>query len=274
MSEAESRDVFLSHTSADKISYVRPLACKLDERKVTYWLDEGEIAWGERISLAINRGLQASRYVLLFLTDSFIGRSWPETEMSAAMARENAEGRIVVLPLIIGNTGRILAKYPLIRDKAYLTWGEQGTSALADQLVDLIRPDYKTKPVQIAIQGTPHHVTCDLNRLLRFLRSLYWHDLYYPQYVRDELALCGLLADLLPEESGVIVNGVAIPVEEPNYEGGAGVPATKLAYQIFLLCSGGMKPETTRFAGVGPNYRALVSELAQLFGVEFKYSWN
>jgi len=271
MNETERRDVFLSHTTADKISFVQPLAYKLDERGITYWLDEAEIAWGERISLAINRGLQASRYVLVFLSESFVGRRWPETELSAALARENTEGITVVLPLLIGEPETLLSKYPLLRDKAYLTWNVKDISSIADSLLDLIRPDYKIKLVKVAVRETPHHVTCNLFRILRFLRGL---DLYYPQYVRDELALCGFLVELLPGATGVVVNGVGIPVEEPKLWGKPGVSAAKLAYEIFMLCSGGEKPKTTTFAGLGPNYRALVSELAQLFGVEFEYSWD
>ena len=78
------RDVFLSHTSSDKLRYVRPLARKLEERGITYWLDEAEIAWGERVSMAISRGLEASRYVLVVISEEFVGRTWPQTELSVS----------------------------------------------------------------------------------------------------------------------------------------------------------------------------------------------
>jgi hypothetical protein len=274
MAKDTRRDVFLSHTSGDKIRYVQPLAHKLHERDITYWLDEAEIGWGERVSMAINRGLAESRYVLVVLSEEFVGRRWPETELSAAISRENAEGRTVVLPLVIGEPESILQGYPLLRDKAYLTWDGQDASAIADKLLDLIDPQHKVRPVKVGIRGTPHSVVCDLTRLLRFLRSLYWHDVYFCQYVRDELALCGLLVEILPGEAGVVVNGVEIRTIEPRAWGQSGVPAADLAREIFLLCSGGDGPKTTTYAGLGPNYRALVSELAALFGVDFKYSWN
>ncbi len=87
------KDVFLSHARQDKQAYVIPLARRLDEAGITYWLDEAEIRWGDKISLRISEGLKSSRFVIIFLTQAFLGRNWTETELSAALTRENDEGR-------------------------------------------------------------------------------------------------------------------------------------------------------------------------------------
>ncbi|MFM7641531.1 MAG: toll/interleukin-1 receptor domain-containing protein [Cyanobium sp.] len=268
------RDVFLSHTSSDKLRYVRPLSRKLEERGITYWLDEAEISWGERVSMAISRGLEASRYVLVVLSEEFLRRTWPQTELSAAIMRENAEGRTVVLPLVIGDPASVLKEYPLLRDKAYLLWDAQNTSTIADRLLDLIKPQQKVKMVRVRVAKTQHYVACDLIRLLRFLRSLYWHNVYDCCHIRDELALCGLLAEVLPGEIGVVVNGVEVRTMEPTVWGEPGVPAVDLTREIFLLCSGGVAPKTATYVGLGPNYRAMVSELAGLFGVDLAYEFD
>ena len=268
------RDVFLSHTSSDKLKYVRPLARKLKERGITYWLDEAEISWGERDSIAISRGLEASRYVLVVLSEEFVGRTWPQTELSAAIMRENAEGRTVVLPLVIGDPASVLKEYPLLRDKAYLVWDGQDTSTIADRLLDLIKPQQKVKMVRVRVAKTPHSVACDLMRLLRFLRSLHWHNVYDCCHIRDELALCGLLAEVLPGEIGVVVNGVEVRTMVPTRWGEPGVPAADLTREIFLLCSDGDAPKTATFAGLGPNFCATVNELAALFGVNLAYEFE
>src|SRR5262245_17579059 len=77
-----SKDVFLCHASPDKDSYVRPLARELNARGVSFWLDEAEIAWGASITPKINQGLGTSRYVLVFLSEAFLERNWPQTELS------------------------------------------------------------------------------------------------------------------------------------------------------------------------------------------------
>ena len=116
------RDVFLSHASQDKREYVIPLARKLEEAGISYWLDEAEIRWGDKISSCISEGLANSKFVVVFLTPAFLGRNWTETELSAALTRENDEGRTVVLPIVTGDPRILLARSPLLRDKKYLEW--------------------------------------------------------------------------------------------------------------------------------------------------------
>ena len=84
----------------DKDGYILPFVRELKRRKITYWLDKAEINWGERISASINEGLQQSHFVVVFLSKSFVGRDWTETELSAALNRENSEGRTVVLQMV------------------------------------------------------------------------------------------------------------------------------------------------------------------------------
>jgi hypothetical protein len=88
-----TKQIFLSHASLDKESYVRPFAQRLDKEGITYWIDEAEIGWGDKISQKINEGLNLSSFIVIFLTQAFIGRNWTETELSAALTRENDEGR-------------------------------------------------------------------------------------------------------------------------------------------------------------------------------------
>jgi hypothetical protein len=124
------KQVFLSHAHTDRELYVVPFAKKLDEIGVTYWLDEAEIKWGEKISQKINQGLDQSSFVVVFLTESFIGHNWTETELSAALNRENDEGRVVVLPIVIGDPKVILKNYPMLKDKSYRLWANDLNSII------------------------------------------------------------------------------------------------------------------------------------------------
>ena len=123
--DEQIKDVFLSHTAIDKDAYVRPFARELDNQGITYWLDEAEIRWGDKITRKINAGLGRSKYVIVFLSDSFLGRNWPEAELYAALNKETSDGRTIVLPLLIGDPEKIFNQYPLLRDKLFLEWNRE-----------------------------------------------------------------------------------------------------------------------------------------------------
>lgn len=118
----EKRDVFICHASADKQSHVRPFAAALASAGITYWLDEAEIGWGDRITEKINDGLSRSRYVVVFLTEALLQRQWPQTELGSALSREASSGGVVVLPIMVTSDAQVLAQYPMLRDKHYLRW--------------------------------------------------------------------------------------------------------------------------------------------------------
>jgi CheY-like chemotaxis protein len=131
------REVFLCHAHRDKATYVRPLVEELKQRRVTFWLDEAEIGWGERITDKINQGLANSRYVLVFLSDAFLERNWPQKEMNAALNLESSADVVVVLPIMIASPDEVFARYPLLRDKIYLEWSA-GAEYIADRLKELL----------------------------------------------------------------------------------------------------------------------------------------
>ncbi len=132
-----TRDVLLSHAGPDKALYVKPFADELALRGVTYWLDEAELQWGDKITQHINAGMRASRFVIVFLSDSFLGKNWPEAELGASLSKENASGQTVVLPLMIADAQIVLNRYPLLRDKVYVEWSA-GIPALVDTLERLL----------------------------------------------------------------------------------------------------------------------------------------
>jgi hypothetical protein len=107
-------DFFISHASADKQDYILPLASRLSDRHVTYWLDSNELQWGDPLALKINDGFHESRHVVLCLSKNFISSSWTEEELNAAFVRNIEEDGRKVLPLILNSKRQILSKYPLL----------------------------------------------------------------------------------------------------------------------------------------------------------------
>jgi hypothetical protein len=118
----KERDVFLCHASADKDTYVRPFAAALAANGITYWIDEAEISWGDRITEKINEGLARSPHVVVFLTEAFLKRHWPQAELGSALSLEASTGGVVVLPILAAPAADVFAQYPLLRDKLFLRW--------------------------------------------------------------------------------------------------------------------------------------------------------
>lgn len=52
----EMYDVFISHASEDKKSFVEPLCERLENEKIKLWYDKNEILWGDSIVRKINQG--------------------------------------------------------------------------------------------------------------------------------------------------------------------------------------------------------------------------
>lgn len=82
-----SRDVFISHASEDK-PHAEALARELDVYAISYWLDNFEIGWGQRILDKIEVGLSSSRYVIVLVSGAFLSKKWTRLELGRAMDRE------------------------------------------------------------------------------------------------------------------------------------------------------------------------------------------
>src|SRR5512136_2953904 len=95
-------DVFLSHNSQDK-PRVRKLAERLKEAGLRVWFDEWVIRPGDDIYLAIERGLEASRTLVLCMSPAAFGSDWVSLERSTVLFRDPTnEGRRFI-PLLLAD---------------------------------------------------------------------------------------------------------------------------------------------------------------------------
>lgn len=101
-----TRDVFLSHRSADK-EFVRNLAadiCEMyvDDRKMTVWLDEAEIRPGQSIPGMINYGLENSRFIAFVMTPEYFQSEsgWTDAEWHAALHLDPDNRQSRLLPIL------------------------------------------------------------------------------------------------------------------------------------------------------------------------------
>jgi len=151
-----TRDVFISHASADKPKYVRPLADALSAHSVTFWLDEGEMTWGDSVVARINDGLRRSRLALVCLSDNFVKRPWPESEMNAVFAMQNNKPIKRVLPLILNSRDKVLDRYPLLAGLVYREFkanADEIAKEIAGMTVDTHREGKGTDEIEVVATG-------------------------------------------------------------------------------------------------------------------------
>src|SRR5262245_16145823 len=94
-------DVFISHASEDKDSFVRPLAVALQSLGVSVWYDEFSLRVGDSLSRSIDYGLANSSHGLVVISPALIRKPWPEYELRGLVAREIGEDRIILPVLFI-----------------------------------------------------------------------------------------------------------------------------------------------------------------------------
>jgi len=130
-------DVFISHASEDKDSFVRPLAKRLQEQWLRVWFDELTLTIGDSLRRSIDRGLAQSRYGIVVISPDFLQKEWPQKELDGLVARE-IEGVKVILP-VWHNIGAsdIRAYSPTLADRLAVS-SSAGLDRVVDQLLKAI----------------------------------------------------------------------------------------------------------------------------------------
>ncbi|MHB1326163.1 MAG: toll/interleukin-1 receptor domain-containing protein [Thermoleophilia bacterium] len=93
-----SWDVFISHASEDKETFVRGLAQELVRCELKVWYDEFTLKLGDSLRRSIDRGLANSRFGIVVLSPNFFSKEWPQRELDGLVAKEVSSGK-VILPI-------------------------------------------------------------------------------------------------------------------------------------------------------------------------------
>ena len=102
MSSEFQYDVLLSHNQADK-PRVRRLAERLRAAGLRVWFDEWAIQPGDDIYLTIERGLEASRTLVLCLSPAALGSDWVGLERSTVLFRDPSNAGRRFIPLLLAD---------------------------------------------------------------------------------------------------------------------------------------------------------------------------
>jgi hypothetical protein len=140
-------DVFISHASEDKDSFVRPLASSLQSLGVSVWYDEFSLVPGDSLSKSIDNGLSQSKYGLVIISRNFIKKPWPEYELRGLVAREVEEDKVII-PIWLGvKRSDVITFSPPLADKIAIATANLDAEEVAFQVLRIVRPDiYSSHP--------------------------------------------------------------------------------------------------------------------------------
>ncbi len=131
-------DVFISHASEDKDTFVRQLATELRERGILVWYDEFTLTIGDSLRKSIDKGLAQSRYGVVVLSPHFFNKNWPQDELNGLVVRER-NGEKVILPIWLDVDQDYVAKYsPIIADRIAAK-ASDGMEKVISGLLEVIR---------------------------------------------------------------------------------------------------------------------------------------
>lgn len=130
-------DVFLSHATEDKAAVADPLRRALTEAGISVWIDGSEIRLGDSMRRSMEKGLSMSRWGVVVVSPSFLGKYWPQAELDALFAKEGVD-RKVILPVYYKVTPEeVREKHLILASKKAILWSdglEQVVAAIAAEV--------------------------------------------------------------------------------------------------------------------------------------------
>jgi hypothetical protein len=139
-------DVFLSHASEDKMSFVLPLVDELERRGIIVWLDHQQLMLGDSLSEKIDEGLSEARFGVVVLSHAFFAKRWPRRELDGLVTRETTSDTKVILPVWHGVTAEDVAKYSPTLAGRLAAHSDAGIRAVADQIERVLNESATVEP--------------------------------------------------------------------------------------------------------------------------------
>jgi hypothetical protein len=92
--------IFLSYSTKDR-QIADELVQALSNREIGVWMDQAEIAIGDRLTENIKRAIDAVDYVVVLFSENALESAWVMRELEIAMDYERENNCVKVLPIII-----------------------------------------------------------------------------------------------------------------------------------------------------------------------------
>ncbi len=128
-------DVFVSHSSLDKSTFVEPLVQKLTQFGLLVWYDKHNIYKGDKIKEAILKGIEESVFFVAIISENYLSSKWANLELGVLQADHPDNIIPIIFSEIKERTGKI---YPFLLDYNYIDSSED-IDEIARILKDVIQ---------------------------------------------------------------------------------------------------------------------------------------
>jgi TIR domain. len=134
---AKEWDVFISHSSEDKVTFVAPLAKALSGLGVKVWYDKFTLKTGDVLTGTIDEGLSSSKFGVVVISPSFIKRKWTQYELRGLSERGKS-----IIPVWHNVTVEDVRNFnPAIAEKLPINLEHKTPLKIAYSIIEIIRPD-------------------------------------------------------------------------------------------------------------------------------------
>jgi hypothetical protein len=132
-------DVFISHASEDKGSFVRSLAYALQSEGLAVWYDEFTLRMGDSLRRSIDRGIRSSKTGVVVFSRSFFAKGWTNYELDGIVTK-NVSGQQQLLPIWHGISSDDMMDYsPSLADKVARNTSDYTVEQIAAEIAELVR---------------------------------------------------------------------------------------------------------------------------------------
>ena len=135
----EEFDVFVSHATEDKESFSDEFSRILQEKfQLKVWYDAVSIKWGDSIRTEIDKGLKKSKFGVVILSRSYIGKYWTNYELEGLFQRQSNGGKLI-LPIWHNITKKEVQEFsPTLAGKMAMNTAFMTPEEIAEKLKELL----------------------------------------------------------------------------------------------------------------------------------------
>lgn len=131
-------DVFISHASEDKESFVNELYKELTALGLKVWYDQAVLKWGDPLRSKIDEGLRNSRFGIVVISRDYIQKGWTQYELEGLFNKEMTVGK-TILPIWHNiSKSEVLRFSPTLGGKLALMTSVLTTQEIAEKFKELI----------------------------------------------------------------------------------------------------------------------------------------
>lgn len=152
MSQKMHFDAFISYSSEDRDAIIIPFLEASKKHNINTWCDIHEITWGDSIVEKIQDGMRDATFIIVFITQSYLNKSWPLKELKASLAKQLSGGP-QVLPVLLGvSIDEVNYHFPFLSDIKHLSLASYDPTIsspiwFVDQIIDALEQKGKKQSV-------------------------------------------------------------------------------------------------------------------------------